>query len=173
MSVTNERFFRYNHHHVDTAQCILVLMFLTNTQTLCWNSKEELCWSARWSKRESGNGKFWRGNFIKPLLKSQSQSLWEHSRRLFVLTAISGHSRLSIAGRSCLMPSRLSRPDIPYFTHDWRNWGIISNAFLSSSLQCMMNLCDFSLVSVSLCWSGQWKQPAQCTAERLPPLSSL
>ncbi len=71
------------------------------------------------------------------------------------------------------MPSRLSRPDIPYFTHDWRNCGIISNTFLSSSLWCMMNLCDFSLLSLSLCSSGQWKQSAQCTVERLPPLSSL
>lgn len=56
----------------------------------------------------------------------------------------------SIAGRTCLVPSHLSRPDIAYFTHDWRNWGIKSHTFLSSSLWCMMNLCDFSLISVSL-----------------------
>lgn len=92
-------------------------------------------------------------------------------QEVFHLTASHECSRLRIAGRSCLLPSHLSRPDIPYFTHDWRNRGIISNTSLSSSMRCVINLCHFS--AVSLCSSGQWKQSAQRTAERLPALSSL
>lgn len=63
---------------------------------------------------------------------------------------MSAHGRLSVAGRSCHMPLRFSMPDSPYFTHEWRNWGIISNMLLSSSPSFMMTLSFLSLVSVSV-----------------------
>lgn len=108
------------------------------------------------------NGIFRRGMF--QWISAEPLCLWmlkDTAGGLFILSAVSDRSRLSIAGRSCLMQSHLSRPDISYFTHDGRNVGIIPNTFLSSSLCRVINWCDFSLLLIrpmrTVFWVHSWK----------------